>query len=118
MFPPEKLHLDPTNSYTLRCVVTVDKNFPLTAVNVSVLYYSISPDVNIGPTNHYQGAKTSEETRTIIVSVLIDDVAQKSGGTYKCDAETKAIENAVIHPYSRSKITKILTSNSQCEILL
>ena len=93
----------------------VDKNFPLEAVDVSVLYYSISPDANTNPTYRYREKTTNKEMRTISVSVLIRDVARKIGGTYICNAGTKTIENAVIHQYNLSKNTKIFPSTSQCE---
>ena len=117
-FPDEELQLDPNNPYSLKCVVTVDEQFPLKAVNVSILYYSISPDVNSMPSFKYENMEmVDEESRTVTVSIFIENVERKIGGTYVCVAMTKQIENAIVAKYTEIRRTRISAStlHTECE---
>lgn len=115
-FPDEQLQLNPNNPYTLNCIVTVDEQFPLKAVSVSILYYSISPDVNSMPSSYYVNKEmVDEESRTITVSIFIKDVERKIGGTYECVAMTKQIENATVAQYKEYSRTRISALDTQRE---
>ena len=96
--------------------MTVDEQFPLMAVNVSILYYSISPDAN-SMASFYYGDKEriDEESRTLTVSIYIQDVERKFGGTYECVAMTKQIEKAAIPQYRKYSRTRISALDNECE---
>ena len=117
-FPDEELQLDPSSPYTLSCVVTVDDQFPLKAVSVSILYYSISPDVNSMPSFYYHNSEmVDEESRTVTVSIFIEDIERKIGGTYECVAVTKQIENANVADYMEHSRTRISALDTECETI-
>ena len=86
------------------------------AISVSILYYSISPDVNSIPSfYYYDRERIDEESRTLTVSILIQDVERKIGGTYECVAVTKQIENAIIPQYREYRWTRISALDTECE---
>ena len=115
-FPTEELQLYPNDPYTLECVVTVDEQFPLSAVDVSILYYSISPEVDSIPSAYYgDRGMGDEESRSISVSIYIEEVERKIGGTYECLAMTNQIENAVIPEYREYRRTRISALTTECE---
>lgn len=117
-FPDGELQLDPGSPYTLQCIVTVDRQFPLRAVSVSIRYSPISLDTNMPSQVYANKEEINEESRTVTVNVLIYDVERRVGGIFECAAMTKAIENVTIPKYStynRTRVSKIL-SNPDCKL--
>lgn len=97
--------------------MTVDKNYPLEGVTVSIQYSPISLDYNM-PTEVPTDKEVIEESRTLTATVFIRDVERKFGGTYECSAETYRIQNATVPNYRIYRRTRIIQAptDSQCEL--
>ena len=116
-FPEEELQLDPHNSFTLQCVVTVDKQFPLEAVSVTIQYSPVSLDDNPPSQIYANREEVNEERRTLTVKLPIENIELKYGGTYGCTAETKPYKNAFIPQFSTYNRTRIIkASPTACEL--
>lgn len=111
--------MPPNSPYLLQCVVTVDEHFALKAVVVSIRYSAISLDNNNAPLEEYGDQDIDMRSRTLTVTVLIQDVEHRFGGTYECVAKTQHIPNVVVPDHKVHKRTRIIRESTkgstQCE---
>ena len=107
-FPGDELQLDSGSPYPLQCVVTVDEQFPLTAVNVSIRYSPISLDGNMPSEVYINKERFDENKRTLTVRVVIQDIERKFGGVYECNAMSKPLEHVIPHyaTYNRTRLNR------------
>lgn len=116
-FPGEELQLDSDNPYVLKCIVKVDHQFPLEAVSVLIQYSAISLDNDNMPSKIYNNKQININSRTLTVTVTIQDIEQKFGGVFACIATTKQIGNTTVPQYSvknRTRIVRAVTDRECC----